>query len=204
VSAKNPNPDPFVPHNWGEKGSDIHLHAMAAGSRANGPGLRAVIWLQGCTLGCPGCFNTPTHPQSGGEWLAVDTLFKRIQSLAPGLEGLTVSGGEPLQQIGPLSALLRRVRQETSLTVIVFTGFSAAELERLPGIAALKASVDVLIAGRYEQDQRLARGLLGSANKRLLFLTGRYQAADFADLPEAEILIGPDGQVTYSGIDPLT
>ncbi len=158
MSAKNPNPDLFVPHNWGEQGSDIHLHAMAAGSRANGPGLRAVIWLQGCTLGCPGCFNTPTHPQSGGEWLAVDALFERIQSLAPGLEGLTVSGGEPLQQIGPLSALLGRVRSETSLSVIVFTGFSAAELERLPGMAALKASVDVLIAGRYEQDQRLARG----------------------------------------------
>jgi len=190
VSAKNPDLD------------YIQLHAMAAGSRANGPGLRVVIWLQGCTLGCPGCFNIPTHSQSGGEWLSVGALFERIQRLSSGLEGLTVSGGEPLQQIGPLSALLGRVRRETGLSVIVFTGFSEVELERLPGIAALKASADVLIAGRYEQNQRLARGLLGSANKRLLFLTERYQTADFADLPEAEILIGLDGQVIYSGIDP--
>ena len=37
------------------------IHAIEPRSRANGPGARFVVWLQGCTLGCPGCFNPATH-----------------------------------------------------------------------------------------------------------------------------------------------
>lgn len=181
----------------------INLHALVEGSQANGPGLRMVLWLQGCTLGCPGCFNPQTHPVQGGTQAAVSELFARIQAAASGIDGLTISGGEPLQQIGPLTALLQKVRQETNLSVVVFTGFEEDELPRIPGIEQLLACVDVLVAGRYSASQRLARSLLGSANKRLVFLTSRYQPDDFTGLPEAEVFIGLDGEMTFTGIDPL-
>ncbi len=184
-------------------GARLRVHAVLENSQANGPGRRAVIWLQGCSLGCPGCFNPQTHPAQGGEWVEVDELANRLATWQDNLEGLTISGGEPLQQTKALGALLRSVRRQTSLSVIVFTGFEEAELHRQPGIGDLLACVDVLISGRYRAEQRMARGLLGSANKRLLFLSGRYTPADFADLPEAELIIGVDGQVTFSGIDPL-
>lgn len=180
----------------------LRIHALLEHSRANGPGLRAVLWTQGCSLGCPGCFNPDTHPAQGGEWVSLEDLSERIQAI-PGIEGVTISGGEPLQQIAPLTELLRGLRRTTSLSVIVFTGFEPDELQRLSGSADLLVQVDVLIAGRYHQEQRLAHGLRGSTNKQMLFLSTRYSPADFVSLPEAEVIIGPDGLVTFSGIDPL-
>src|SRR5512133_2341554 len=81
----------------------IRLHHFEPSGRVNGPGLRAVIWVQGCALGCPGCFNPETHVMTGGEIWPVEKLVERIleNSTRPGdqrIEGLTLSGGEPLHQ----------------------------------------------------------------------------------------------------------
>ncbi len=137
-------------------------HAFITFSRANGPGARAVIWTRGCTLNCPGCFNPETRSFSGGEDVAVDDLFHRIESLGATVEGITVSGGEPLQPLRPLLALLRRVREETNLSVLVFTGYTWDETHRMPEADTLLARIDALIAGRYDHTQRLARDLRGS------------------------------------------
>jgi anaerobic ribonucleoside-triphosphate reductase activating protein len=179
------------------------VHQFLPCSRANGPGARAVLWLQGCTLGCPGCYNPGTHAVTGGRTESVDELFDRVAASADSVEGLTVSGGEPLQQAPGLLALLSRVRCQTSLSVLVFTGFSWDEVWRLPDAGALLACVDVLIAGRYDEGRRLARGLRGSANKSVHFLTGRYGPTDLDSVPDAEVVIGPDGQVAVSGIEPI-
>ncbi len=88
----------------------IRLHHFLPTSRANGPGLRAVIWLQGCTLGCPGCFNPQTHSKKGGDWVSVDQLFSQVMALQSEIQGVTISGGEPLQQMRPLLKLLQRLR----------------------------------------------------------------------------------------------
>ena len=181
----------------------LRLHQFLPASRANGPGVRAVLWTQGCTLGCPGCYNPDTHPFSGGELVAVDDLFRRLVALGDGIEGVTVSGGEPLQQRPALLALLSRLRAETRLSVLVFTGFTWEEVQRFPEAPALLGCVDVLIAGRYDRQQHLARDLRGSANKTVHFLTPRYGPADLAAVPPAEVVLTPDGEVLASGIDPL-
>ncbi|HPO59166.1 MAG TPA: hypothetical protein PLV53_10005, partial [Anaerolineaceae bacterium] len=62
---------------------------------------------------------------------------------------------------------------------------------------------DVLLAGRYLQEERVASGLLGSANKTVHLLTPRYTLADLLAVPEAEITIAPDGEIHLSGINPL-
>ena len=76
--------------------STLRLHGFEPCSAANGPGRRAVLWVQGCTLACPGCFNPRTHDRSGDQ-VGVDELFSRIDQLGDRIEGVTVSGGEPLQ-----------------------------------------------------------------------------------------------------------
>src|SRR5512142_2285205 len=91
----------------------IRVHSFLESSRSNGPGNRAVLWVQGCSLGCPGCFNPETHPTDPAELIPVDELVKRIQKLSPDLEGLTISGGEPLQQRRAVQALLEQVRSTT-------------------------------------------------------------------------------------------
>lgn len=182
----------------------LQVHHFLPLSRANGPGSRAVIWVQGCSLGCPGCFNPKTHSRAGGQAMAVADLFQRLVTPGPAIEGITISGGEPLQQQAPLLALLQRVKQETELSVLLLTGFSWPEVQRMPGAPALLAHVDVLLAGRYQQASRLARDLRGSANKTVHFLTRRYTAADLRAVPPAELTISPNGEILISGIDPPT
>ncbi len=182
--------------------TSIRIHRFLPFSYANGPGVRAVIWVQGCSLGCAGCFNPKTHP-SDGEFTSVDDLFLRIIHLDDAIEGISVSGGEPLQQYYPILTLLRRVRQETQLSVLMFTGYTWEEIQQMPDSGTLLQSIDVLIAGRYDAAQRLARDLRGSANQTVHFLTDRYSATDLQNVASAEAIITADGEVIISGIDPV-
>ncbi len=192
-------------------GELLRVHRFLPHSYANGPGARAVIWVQGCTLGCPGCFNPATHPHAGGELLPVATLFRRIvaagaafdASIKAPIEGVTISGGEPLQQPAPLAALLTRLRNETSLSLLLFTGYTWAEIHRMSHAAQILACLDVLITGRYDATQRVAHGLLGSSNQRIHLLSARYSEADLHAAPPAEVIVTAGGEVVLSGIDPL-
>lgn len=179
----------------------LRLHAFEPYSATGGPGVRAVVWLQGCTLGCPGCFVPETHP-SGGHEVGVDELFAYIAVLGGRIEGVTISGGEPLQQFRPVLRLLTRIREETSLSALVLTGYGWDEIVRMPGAAALRERVDVLLAGRYERDLRLGRGPRGSSNKTVHLFTDRYTAADLDVVPDAEVMIRADGTLAVTGVDP--
>ncbi|MEU6717017.1 4Fe-4S single cluster domain-containing protein [Nonomuraea sp. NPDC046802] len=179
----------------------LRVHAFEPRSEANGPGTRAVLWVQGCTLACPGCFNPGSHGRQGDE-MSVNDLFARIAGLGDNIEGVTISGGEPLQQRAPVLRLLERIRAETSLSSILFTGYRWDEVLRMPDATALRDHVDVLIAGRYEQGLRVGRGLRGSANKTVHLFSGRYTQADLDGVPDAEVIIRPDGGVWVTGIDP--
>ncbi len=183
-------------------GASIRIHRFLPLSYANGPGARAVIWVKGCSLGCPGCFNPRTHT-SGGDLTSVDDLFLRIIHLGNTIEGVSVSGGEPLQQYYPILTLLQQVRQETQLSVLVFTGYTWEEVQQMPDSETLLGSIDVLIAGRYDAAHRLMHNLRGSANQTIHFLTDRYSTADLRTVPSAEVIIAPDGEVIVSGVDPI-
>ena len=175
--------------------ASLSVHRLLPGSLANGPGLRAVIWVQGCRLACPGCFNPASHPASGGKERTVDELLCWVRSCSAELEGITISGGEPLLQAGPLSDMLSRLRQTTRLSTIVFTGFEWSEVTRMPEFEVLRRSVDVFIPGRYRQEQRLAEGLRGSANQSVYLLTDRYTNDDLRAVPPAELLLTPGGDI---------
>jgi anaerobic ribonucleoside-triphosphate reductase activating protein len=179
----------------------LDLHAFVPHSQANGPGERAVVWVQGCSLACPGCFNPETHARGTGTPTRVAELASRIAALAQsGVAGLTLTGGEPLEQMAAVTALVLGVRRQVDLSVLLFTGYSWDEARALPGAEVLLAAVDVVIAGRFDHAHRLGRSLLGSANQTIHFLTDRHSPADFDNIPEAELLIGPDGQVVATGI----
>jgi len=180
---------------------NLRLHAFAAASRANGPGLRAVVWFQGCTLACPGCFNPATHdPHAGHD---ADTVELAATIRAAAVDGLTLSGGEPLQQPEALLDLLQRL-DGAPLSRLLFTGYPLAAVRRIPLGSAILARLDVVIAGPYVAARHLGRALLASANQKIHLLTPRHTAADFATVPSTEVLLHPDGTLTLSGIRPLT
>jgi anaerobic ribonucleoside-triphosphate reductase activating protein len=179
------------------------VHAIEARSRANGPGARFVVWMQGCTLGCAGCFNPGTHAAGAGAGRELDVAEIAAQLAAAGaIEGLSLSGGEPLQQPEAAAALLDAAR-ELGLSTLAFSGYTLAEIRDLAGGPAVLARLDVLIDGRYRSGERLATGLRGSANQRIHLLTPRYTLADVEATPVAEIRISRGGEVVLTGVDPV-
>jgi len=183
----------------------LRVHAIIPVSRANGPGNRMVVWVQGCTLRCPGCFNPDTHDAGKGEEVRVSVLLDMLARLAitGKIDGLSVSGGEPLEQIGALIPLCAGARA-LDLTVLVWTGFTPDQAAAIPGFDALMEHVDLLIAGPYIAAQRIADGLRGSANKVVLRgRDARLSPDDLADAPSTEVIIDPaGGTIAVTGIRP--
>jgi anaerobic ribonucleoside-triphosphate reductase activating protein len=132
----------------------------------------------------------------------VAELSRRIGRV-DGIEGVSVLGGEPLQQRLAVMELLTLIRAETPLSIILWSGFTLEEISRMPEAERLFGLIDVLIAGRYEHEKRLARGLRGSTNKTVTFFSGRYTRADIDSVPECEIIFTEDGEVLVTGIDPI-
>ena len=182
----------------------IALHAYQPRTRANGPGVRFAVWFQGCSLGCPGCFNPDTHEVDGREPRTVSSLVAEILAQGSAIEGVTMSGGEPLQQPEAALELARAIRQAGDLSILVFSGYTVEEIRGQPLGPEFLASIDVLIDGRYDSHQRLARRLRGSENQRVHLLTGRYTLADIERTPEAEIIIDARGNITLSGVAPIS
>ncbi|MBI3267543.1 MAG: radical SAM protein [Planctomycetes bacterium] len=186
---------------------NLRLHAFDPASRANGPGLRAVVWFQGCSLACPGCFNPDSHTPAAGTSVNVRELAERILAGPDVLEGVTFSGGEPFQQPEALLELLLALERfappaSAPLTTLAFSGYTRPEVDRLTLGSALLAHLDVLIAGRFVQSRPVGTGLLGSSNQQVHFLTPRYGPRDLAGVPDGEAILHPDGTVTLTGISP--
>ncbi len=180
----------------------LNLHAIMDHSRANGPGNRAVIWFQGCTLACPGCFNPASHSRQPRLSVSVEAVTERIAAIQETIEGVTISGGEPFQQPEALLRLVRALRARTSLSVIVFTGYSLSEARSAPHGEGILRNVDVVIAGPYIKELHTAEGLRGSSNQTVHLVTNRYRLCDVEQTPQGEILIDGEGVVSVSGVGP--
>lgn len=154
----------------------LNLAAWQPRSVANGPGERFVLWVQGCPLRCPGCFNEETHPFVPCTIVEVDEVLQWILA-TPGIEGVTYTGGEPMLQAHSLAVLSEQLRAKSSLTIVCYTGFTLENLRSRnnPAINRLLKSIDVLIDGPFVQ--RLAANLMwrGSRNQRVHFLTDAYR-----------------------------
>lgn len=175
----------------------LNIARILRRSAANGPGERFVVWVQGCPLGCPGCWNPDTWAFQKRDLREVDDLVAEILA-TEGIEGVTFTGGEPFAQARALAHVGRAVR-EAGLSVFVFTGYDVDELDQAAH-RALLAQTDVLVAGRYVESQRVA-GVpwRGSSNQVACYLTDRYAPEDEVDAPQLELRIGADGAVTLTG-----
>lgn len=180
----------------------INLHNFLERSTENGPGTRAVIWVQGCTLHCPGCFNPETHSQKIRTLVSVEKLTERILAISE-IEGVTISGGEPFLQAAALAELCR-VLHTHNLGVVVFSGFTFEQLTRAKNTDwdALLALTDLLIAGPFVQELRCDLALRGSWNQTLHFLSDRYISLKSQlahDSNSVELLIDASGRITLTG-----
>ena len=142
------------------------------GTKVLGPGLRYVIWTQGCPFHCEECATPESRPITKDKEVPIITIAQDILA-QPGIKGITISGGEPFLQAASLFKLLKMVLKERpELTVIVYTGYQIEDLT-WPESVELLAQVDLLIDGPYHPELNDDRGLRGSFNQRLHFLTPR-------------------------------
>jgi len=176
-------------------------HLLRVGHRLDrseiyGPGIRSVIWLQGCTLACKGCWNTQYWPSKGGEGISVSQLLSEIDLLGD-IEGITLLGGEPLQQASATLALIEGCKQR-DLTVFLYTGYEPEEFD-VTMQACFDAS-DIVITGRYEQEKRdTTLRWRGSLNQQVHFISGRYNQSVLEERTEVECHILPNGNLTIVG-----
>ncbi len=123
----------------------VRLSAFLARSRATGPGCRAALWLQG-NLEQPDKGITPTVPPHCRQLFLVDYLFRHIVAIGHAIEGITITGGEPFDQYAAVLHLTQRIKAETSLSVMLFTNLTLAEVyDQQRGYAPLLATIDVLV-----------------------------------------------------------
>lgn len=153
----------------------LNIGARVPQTRAEGPGLRYALWTQGCPLRCPGCCNPHLLEDRDAERVSVATLLQDILA-TPGIEGITLVGGEPFYQ-AQAAAVLARGAREAGLSVMVFSGFTLAQIQRRPAWAPFLDAIDLLVDGPYikalHEDNRR---WIGSRNQKAHALTERYRA----------------------------
>lgn len=149
----------------------MRLAGFIPESVVDGPGLRFVLFAQGCEHHCPGCHNPQTHDLDGGNLVDLADIFDRIKKTKL-IRGVTFSGGEPFLQAAPLVQLARQIRA-LGLGVMTYSGYRFEELLALAArdkaVKDLLAASDILVDGRFIAAQRdISLAFRGSANQRLL------------------------------------
>ena len=146
----------------------IRVFGTVNDSIVDGPGLRYVVFTQGCLHQCVGCHNHQSHDPKGGYFKDIDDLLVDIDQ-NPLLDGVTISGGEPFLQIEPLIDFVKKVKQR-GLHVMIYSGYTYEDILSLSDQAKLLLSLcDTLVDGRFILSQRsLSLLYRGSSNQRII------------------------------------
>ena len=192
-----------------EDPESLNIGAINYASENQGPGTRFVVGAQGCQLDCPGCVNQHMRVQKVGDIIPVDTLVKRIEysinSVCP-TEGITLIGGEPLNQSPAVAKLLLEISKSfPNFNILLFTGFTRREVARAmennKNIEIILGLVDTLISGRYVEPLRDPSLIAGSTNQEIMHLNQkRLEKRSFARLDSAGYSVIP-GALNISGFN---
>ena len=149
----------------------LRIAGIIRESIVDGPGIRYVVFAQGCRHNCEGCHNPETHSFEGGTLTEPDTLLQEIRR-NPLLDGITLSGGEPFEQADGLGALAEEVAK-LGLNVITYSGYTfeyiQEHMQEHEGWERLLKATDILIDGRFELKKKsLLLKFRGSSNQRII------------------------------------
>ena len=156
-------------------GTVLNVAEICSATYALGPGQRFAIWLQGCCFRCQGCVSPDWIPLKVAHPVNTTVLADRIVS-TPGVEGVTISGGEPMLQAKALLTLFKLLRQHQDISIMCFTGFTIESLraQANPDIDEILNIIDVIIDGQYIEALNDNKGWRGSSNQVVHFLSERH------------------------------
>jgi anaerobic ribonucleoside-triphosphate reductase activating protein len=180
----------------------LNVAATCPATRTLGPGIRAVVWVQGCALHCPGCIAPDWIPMKPAHLIAPSVLAQKLLA-NPAVTGLTFSGGEPMLQAEGLARLVYEARRIRDIDVICFSGYQLEQLRKTPpgpGVYGLLECLDILIDGPYIGRYNDDRGMRGSSNQRIHYFTDRLAHYSLDEVPrKIEILVN-DGHAMLVGV----
>lgn len=141
-----------------------------------GHGVRAGIWVQGCSLGCRGCMSRDTWEERPETVVDVAEVVAWVLQLPGRLDGVTISGGEPFEQPKALAALLHGLREATAgrdepVDLLVYSGYAWSRLARTTAFRAALDHCDAVVAGPYVERRNTGAPLRGSDNQVVVTLT---------------------------------
>ena len=179
-------------------GETLNISHVDSSSYIYGPEQRYIVWFQGCTLACPGCWNVDMWPHQEKQLIHRQELLDDILSTS-GIEGVTLLGGEPLQQIENVQWLIESLKA-SNLGVMLYTGYEQSEIKSNEAYTRSLEYVDILVSGRYLQERR-DTGLIwrGSTNQEVTFISDRYANYELKEKNQVEIEIDELGREIIIG-----
>ena len=171
-------------------------------SEVNGPGCRAVVWVQGCLRECPGCFNVESWSFETNQLISVDSLAEKIISNSRNT-GVTFSGGEPFWQAPALASLAQKLKA-AGLNVMSFTGFTLEKLQlesAPPGAEELLKQLDILIDGAFVESKAInsPNSPVSSTNQRVHVFNPAFKDQITWASDQIEIHVLKDGSRIITG-----
>ncbi len=159
----------------------IRIAGVIGESVVDGPGIRTVVFAQGCPRVCKGCHNPETLDPAGGQDME-DTEILRLIEKTKLVKGVTFSGGEPFMQAGAFARLGKKVR-EKGLDIMTYTGYTWEELLEIgqedPAARELLEISDYLVDGPFMESKKdLTLAFRGSANQRIINVRESLQKGD--------------------------
>ena len=150
----------------------VKLAGIVQNSVVDGPGIRYVIFTQGCYHGCEGCHNPKTHDPTKGEMYHTEDIVREYLENASNYDGITLSGGEPFLQAEAMSDIITRIRDiKPDTEVICYTGYTYDQILKMDNYDYNKLlnNIDYLIDGKFEKDKAtLDLPWRGSSNQRII------------------------------------
>lgn len=161
---------------------NIHRYEVVENEHLYGPGKRLLLFTQGCSLHCKGCTNQHLWEFGVGKNVTINEILNQLNDL----DGITLHGGEPLDQADSLNELIRKIKEQGK-TVILFTGYTYKELNFIQRQVWLNA--DIVISGRYEENRRnIYLQFRGSNNQKVYIHKGKYRGYKVKDGQTVAIL----------------
>lgn len=150
----------------------MRISGIVEESIVDGPGIRTVIFMQGCPHACPGCHNPETHDFRGGQETSLEDI-RAVLERNPYIDGVTLSGGDPLARVFDCLEMAKLIKHTFSYNLWIYTGFTIEEIfeksKSDPRYLEVLSLTDVLVDGPYIEARRdLSLRYRGSDNQRII------------------------------------
>ncbi len=166
---------------WRE--TEIQMMNIMNSSSVDGVGFRDVLFVSGCPHHCDGCHNPQTWDYHAGVRVTLGEVYDKLTESA--ITNVTISGGEPFEQVDSLYELVSAIKATTAKTVWIYSGYTFENLVFDKEKLRLLEICDVLVDGRFEKDNtELNLRFKGSLNQRIIDIRASLDSGEvvLADL----------------------